>query len=87
MDDLNVTSPEILDRAGAIDRASELLILDAAQAGGSQHAGADTVGWARSAATAELINYALASGGANVSTLLRPAPPPTRRAASPGRNA
>jgi hypothetical protein len=59
--DLGVTSPAMLLRASGIDQAGEQLILEAAQAAGTQPAGPDSRDLSRSAGTAELINHMLAS--------------------------
>jgi hypothetical protein len=85
MHDLGVTSTHILDQAAAIDQASERLILQAAQTTEPQRAGAvaDTVDLSRSADTAELINYALASGNPHATDRLRPPPPTAKRQATP----
>lgn len=68
--DLGVHHPEILGRAAELDRASERLIMDAAQLEppSKQPSMSEPT---RSAAGAELINHALASGDARAVALLR----------------
>jgi hypothetical protein len=72
--DLGVTSPEALQRAAAIDRAADELILEAAQAAGPRPASLEGAGLSRSAATAELVNRLLASGDPRAAALLPPSP-------------
>jgi hypothetical protein len=70
--DLRVTRPDLLRRAAELDRDSERLIMDAAVdrelAGQWPHA----VERHTSAATAALINHALASGDPRATALLQP---------------
>jgi hypothetical protein len=61
--DLGVTNPAMLDRASAIDKFSEQIILGAAHAGEPGQEGFDAFSLSRSTGSAELINHILASGG------------------------
>jgi hypothetical protein len=79
--DFGVTSPEMLRRASAIDRAGEQLILDAAPAAAPRHASPATSDLSMSVGTAELINHMLASGNSRAAALLGPPlPNPAREA-------
>ena len=72
--DLEVTNPELLERAAAIDHAGERLIIDAAEQcqpdGGRSRTVADLSTYA---GTAAIANHALAIGGSRVAAALRPA--------------
>ena len=79
LQDLGVTSTDVLHRAAAIDQAGEQLILDAAQATEPRHPAVGTASLSRSVGTAEIINHMLASGNPRAGALLRPSPAPIRR--------
>jgi len=79
LQDLGVTSTEVLHHAAVIDQAGEQLILDAAQAAEPRHPAIGTASFSRSTGTAEIINHLLASGNPRAAALLRPSPPPIRR--------
>ena len=68
--DLGVTSPELLQRGTAIDRAGERLIIDAAAGLGPQRVRPSATTLSRSAGTATLVNHALASGDPRAAALL-----------------
>jgi hypothetical protein len=68
--DLGITSPELLQRGTAIDRAGEQLIIDAALGLGPRRIRPSATALSRSAGTAALVNHALASGDPSASALL-----------------
>jgi hypothetical protein len=78
LQDLGVTSTDVLHRASAIDQAGEQLIVDATRAMDPRHPPIDTAIPSRSTGTAEIINHLLASGNPRAASLLRPPPPPAR---------
>jgi hypothetical protein len=82
LQDLGVTSTELLHHAAVIDQAGERLILDAAQATDTRQPFFGTASLSRSAGTAEIINHLLAVGSPRAAALLHPPPP---RAARPAR--
>jgi hypothetical protein len=82
LQDLGVTSTDLLHHAAVIDQAGEQLILDAAQAAEPRHPAFGTASLSRSVGTAEIINHLLASGNPRAATLLRPPPPRAARSAS-----
>ena len=67
--DLGVTSPELLQQAASIDRASERIIIDAATGLGPRRRPSATL--SRSVGTATLVNHALASSDSRAVGLLR----------------
>jgi hypothetical protein len=71
MRDLGITSPWLVQRAVALDRASEQLILDAAAEPGTGYDGtpAETLG--QSASTAAVVRHILASGEPRAAALLQ----------------
>jgi hypothetical protein len=71
--DLEVSRPELLERAAAIDRAGDRLIIDAAEQCQPDRGRALTVvDLSTYAGTASVANHALAVGGARVTAALRP---------------
>ena len=78
LQDLGVTSTDVLRRAATIDQAGEQLILDAAQATDPGHPAVGTASLSRSIGTAEIINHLLASGNLRAEVLLLPSRPPAR---------
>jgi hypothetical protein len=70
--DLGVTRPDLLRRAAGLDRDSERLIVDAAVDRDLAGNWPDAVERNTSAATAALINHALASGDPRATALLQP---------------
>ena len=81
LQDLGVTSTDVLHHAAVIDQAGEQLILDAAQATEPRHPAFGTASLSRSAGTAEIINHMLASGDPRAAAFLHPAPPRAARSA------
>jgi hypothetical protein len=67
--DLGITSPDLLQRGADLDRASEQLIMDAADLGPRRFRPSATT-LSRSAGTASIINHALASGDPRAASLL-----------------
>jgi hypothetical protein len=82
LQDLGVTSTDVLHHAAVIDQAGEQLILDAAQATDPGHPAVGTASLSRSVGTAEIINHLLASGNPRAEVLLRPLPPARHQSAS-----
>jgi hypothetical protein len=72
--DLGVTSPWLIQRAAALDRASAQLILDAAAEAGARHEGTAAVALSKSATTASIVNHLLDSGDPCADALRRPGP-------------
>jgi hypothetical protein len=70
--DLGVARPDLLRRAAELDRDSERLIVDAAVDRELAGKWPDAMERNTSAATAALINHALASGDPRAATLLQP---------------
>jgi hypothetical protein len=72
---LGITSPTLLDRGADLDRASQRLLTDAADQlpPGHQHPQASTLH--KSAASAALLNYALATDGRAARLIRQPSPP------------
>jgi hypothetical protein len=70
--DLGVTRPDLLRRATDLDRDSERLIVDAAVDRELAGKWPEAVERNTSAATAALVNHALASGDPRATTLLQP---------------
>ena len=81
LQDLGVTSTDVLHDAAVIDQAGERLILDAAQAAEPRHPAFGTASLSRSAGTAEIINHLLASGNPRAAAFLHPPPPRAARSA------
>jgi hypothetical protein len=79
--DLDVRRPDLLRRAAAIDRASEQLIAAAVAERSPRRGRLTAQAQRKSAATAELLKYALASGDHHVIEFLRE--PPQRQPESP----
>jgi hypothetical protein len=77
--DLGITTPDVLQRATAIDHATEQLLLETAHEPGPTRPGAYRIDLSRSASTAEIITHMLASGDPRAAVLLR-APEPRRSA-------
>jgi hypothetical protein len=76
---LGITSPALLDRGADLDRASQRLLIDAADQlpPGQQRLRASTL--IKSAASAALLNYALATTDGRAARLIRqPSPPESR---------
>jgi hypothetical protein len=73
--DLDITSSAALQRASAIDRAAEQLILQSARAAGPAPGPASHRDLSTSAATAELINHILASSDHRITAALHPPEP------------
>ena len=78
LQDLGVTSTDVLHRAATIDQAGEQLILDAAQATDPRHPALGTASLSRSVGTAEIINHLLAPATPAPRSFLRPSPPPSQ---------
>jgi hypothetical protein len=81
LQDLGVTSTEVLRHAAVVDQEGERLIIDAAQAAESRHPTVGTASLSRSVGTAEIINHLLAFGSPRASALLQPPPPRAARSA------
>jgi hypothetical protein len=75
MHDLGVTSPWLIQRAVALDRASAQLIMDAAAEPGASHQGTSAELLSKSATTAEIVHDILASGDPRAAALLQTAGP------------
>jgi hypothetical protein len=75
LQDLGVTSPPVLLRAAAIDKAGEQIILDNGPEAGPRGRRAASADLSRSTGTAELINHMLASDNPRVAAILRPPAP------------
>ena len=78
LQDLGVTSTDVLHHAAVIDQAGEQLILDAAQATDPRQPAFGTASLSRSVGTAEIINHLLASGNPRAEVLLLPPLPRAR---------
>jgi hypothetical protein len=83
LQDLGVTSTDVLHHAAAIDQAGEQLIVDAAQAIDPRHPPFGAAPLNRSVGTAEIINHLLASGNPRATALLRPPSPRAARSVRP----
>lgn len=69
--DLGVTDPDVLQHGTDLDRASERLIIKAAEEAGTRNPIPDNLPLSRSKGSAELINHAFASGDPGAAGLLR----------------
>jgi len=78
LQDLGVTSTDVLHHTAVIDQAGELLIIDATRAMDPRRSAFNATLPSRSAGTAEIINHLLATGNPSAATILRPPPPPAR---------
>jgi hypothetical protein len=85
LQDLGVTSSDVLHHAAAIDQAGEQLILEAGQTADLRHPASGTASLSRSVGTAEIINHLLASSNPRAGALLHPSPLLVRR--DPGHSA
>ncbi len=69
--DFGATHPDMLGRAAELERASERLIIEAAEERGPRNRTPDAVALNGSKGTATLINHAVASGHPSATSLLR----------------